>query len=171
MLHIYYGNGKGKTSAAIGLAIRAAGQGLKVLFVQFLKSEDTGERYLLSEISNIDLTPCPLDISFTYNMTDSEKVQTAKIFRSIFDNAVKSALTENYDVLIFDEIFSAIEANMIKESDLTAFLANAPKRLEIILTGHNPSEHVLSLGDYVSEIKKIKHPYDKGLSARKGIEF
>lgn len=171
MLHIYYGNGKGKTTAAVGLAIRAAGQGLNVLFVQFLKSEDTGERYLMREIENIDLTPCPLSIDFTYNMTEPQKAQTGKVFKELFDNSVKLALTRKYDMLILDEIFSAIQAGMLTESQLAAFLADAPKNLEIVLTGHNPSKHILDMGDYVSHIIKERHPYDKGLNARKGIEF
>ena len=171
MMHIYYGDGKGKTTAAVGLAVRAVGRGFRVLFVQFLKSEDSGERIALSQLDNITLTPCPLELDFTFNMNDNQKLQASKIFRSIFDSAVKTALTEKYDMLILDEVFSAIETEMLKESEVYSFLANAPNNMEIVLTGHNPPESILSLADYVSHIVKEKHPYDKGISARKGIEY
>lgn len=171
MLQIYYGDGKGKTTAAVGAVVRAAGRGLKVLFVQFLKSENTGERFILSQIDNVAMSPCPLEINFTFNMTDAQKVQAAKIFKGIFDSAVKTALVEKYDIIVMDEIFSAIQANMLKENDVFSFLADAPENLEIILTGHNPPESILKLADYVSKITKEKHPYDKGTGARIGIEY
>ncbi|MDR0914157.1 MAG: cob(I)yrinic acid a,c-diamide adenosyltransferase [Oscillospiraceae bacterium] len=171
MLHIYYGDGKGKTTAAIGAAVRAAGQGLHVLLVQFLKGENTGERHTLAQIENITLMPCPLEIDFTFDMTEAQKAQTSKIVKELFERSVKISLTEKYDVLIFDEVFSALQAKMLVQSELIAFLAEAPNSLEIVLTGHNPPDAVLAMGDYISRIRKIRHPYDKGIAARKGIEF
>lgn len=171
VIQIYCGDGKGKTSAAIGAAIRAAGRNMKVLFVQFLKCEDSGERSILKSIDNIDMTPCPVELQFTINMTESQKSQTAKIFKEIFDHAVRTALLSNYNVLILDEIFSAMETGMLNEHDVYTFLADAPSRMEIILTGRNPSDRFITLADYVSEIKKVKHPYDSGTRARIGIEY
>lgn len=171
MIQIYCGDGKGKTSASIGTAIRAAGRNMKVLFVQFLKCEDSGERNILKDINNIDMTPCPVELQFTINMTESQKAQASKIFRDMFDHAVRTALLSNYNVLILDEIFSAIETGMLNEHDVYTFLADAPSRMEIVLTGRNPSDNFIALADYVSEIKKVKHPYDNDTRARIGIEF
>lgn len=171
MVHIYYGDGKGKTTAAIGLAVRAAGSRMKVLFVQFLKTEFSGERHTLSHTENISLTFCPIELNFTYNMDDTEKAKAAVTFRKIFDDAVTKALTEKYDMIVLDEIFSAIEADMVNEGDVYEFVANAPKNMEVVLTGHNPPQRILELSDYITEMKKIKHPYDKGVQARFGIEF
>ncbi len=171
MVHIYYGDGKGKTTAAIGLAVRAAGSRMKVLFVQFLKTEFSGERHTLSHTENISLTFCPIELNFTYNMSDEEKAHAAIMFRKIFDDSVTKALTQKFDMIVLDEIFSAIEAGMISEGEVHDFVSNAPKNMEIVLTGHNPSERMLDLADYITEMKKIRHPYDKGVQARFGVEF
>ena len=126
MKHIYYGDGKGKTTAAIGLAVRAAGSKMKVLFVQFLKTEFSGERHILSHTENVTLTFCPLELKFTFDMDDKEKAQAAKIFKGIFDNAVTTALTEKYDMVVLDEVFEAINAHMLSESEVYEFITNAP---------------------------------------------
>ncbi len=171
MKHIYYGDGKGKTTAAIGLAVRAAGSKMKVLFVQFLKTEFSGERHILSHTENVTLTFCPLELKFTFEMDDKEKAQAAKIFKGIFDNAVTTALTEKYDMVVLDEVFEAINAHMLSESEVYEFITNAPSSMEIVMTGHNPSQKFMDCADYITEFKKIKHPYDRGITGRIGIEF
>lgn len=171
MVHVYYGDGKGKTTASIGLAVRAAGSRMKVLFVQFLKTEFSGERHTLSHTENISLTFCPIDLNFTYNMSEEEKAKASVTFRKIFDDSVRTVLTQKYDMIVLDEIFSAIQADMVSEGALYEFVSNAPKNLEVVLTGHNPSQKILDLADYVTEMKKVKHPYDTGIQARFGIEF
>ena len=169
--HIYYGDGKGKTTAAIGLAVRAAGSKMKVLFVQFLKTEFSGERHILSHTENVTLTFCPLELKFTFDMDDKEKAQAAKIFKGIFDNAVTTALTEKYDMVVLDEVFEAINAHMLSESEVYEFITNAPSSMEIVMTGHNPPQKFMDCADYITEFKKIKHPYDRGITGRIGIEF
>ena len=171
MKHIYYGDGKGKTTAAIGLAVRAAGSKMKVLFVQFLKTEFSGERHILSHTENVTLTFCPLELKFTFDMDDKEKAQAAKIFKGIFDNAVTTALTEKYDMVVLDEVFEAINAHMLSESEVYEFITNAPSSMEIVMTGHNPPQKFMDSADYITEFKKIKHPYDRGITGRIGIEF
>lgn len=171
MKHIYYGDGKGKTTAAIGLAVRAAGSKMKVLFVQFLKTEFSGERHILSHTENVTLTFCPLELKFTFDMDDKEKAQAAKIFKGIFDNAVTTALTEKYDMVVLDEVFEAINAHMLYESEVYEFITNAPSSMEIVMTGHNPPQKFMDCADYITEFKKIKHPYDRGITGRIGIEF
>lgn len=171
MKHIYYGDGKGKTTAAIGLAVRAAGSKMKVLFVQFLKTEFSGERHILSHTENVTLTFCPLELKFTFDMDDKEKAQAAKIFKGIFDNAVTTALTEKYDMVVLDEVFEATNAHMLSESEVYEFITNAPSSMEIVMTGHNPPQKFMDCADYITEFKKIKHPYDRGITGRIGIEF
>ncbi|WP_418841346.1 cob(I)yrinic acid a,c-diamide adenosyltransferase [Ruminococcus sp.] len=171
MKHIYYGDGKGKTTAAIGLAVRAAGSKMKVLFVQFLKTEFSGERHILSHTENVTLTFCPLELKFTFDMDDKEKAQATKIFKGIFDNAVTTALTEKYDMVVLDEVFEAINAHMLSESEVYEFITNAPSSMEIVMTGHNPPQKFIDCADYITEFKKIKHPYDRGITGRIGIEF
>lgn len=171
MKHIYYGDGKGKTTAAIGLAVRAAGSKMKVLFVQFLKTEFSGERHVLSHTENVTLTFCPLELKFTFDMDDKEKAQAAKIFKGIFDSAVTTALTEKYDMVVLDEVFEAINAHMLSESEVYEFITNAPSSMEIVMTGHNPPQKFMDCADYITEFKKIKHPYDRGITGRIGIEF
>lgn len=171
MKHIYYGDGKGKTTATIGLAVRAAGSKMKVLFVQFLKTEFSGERHILSHTENVTLTFCPLELKFTFEMDDKEKAQAAKIFKGIFDSAVTTALTEKYDMVVLDEVFEAINAHMLSESEVYEFITNAPSSMEIVMTGHNPPQKFMDCADYITELKKIKHPYDRGITGRIGIEF
>ncbi len=171
MIHVYYGDGKGKTTAAVGLAARAAGSNMKVLFVQFLKTEFSGERHTLSHTENVTLTFCPLELKFTFEMDEKEKLQAAKVFKGIFDSSVTTALTDRYDMVILDEIFDVINNEMISEAEVFEFVANAPVSMEIIMTGHNPPERFIEAADYVTEFKKIKHPYDKGITGRIGIEF
>ena len=118
MKHLYFGDGKGKTTAAVGIAVRAAGSNLKVLFVQFLKTEFSGERHVLSHTENVTLTLCPADLKFTFQMNEKEKAQAAKIFKGIFDHSVTLALTEKYDMVVFDEIIDAINAEMLTESEV-----------------------------------------------------
>lgn len=171
MIHIYYGDGKGKTTAAVGLALRAAGSKMKVMFVQFLKTEFSGERNLLKELDNVTVTSCPTELKFTVDMTDAEKQQTAVIFRGVFERSAAAALSERYDMIVLDEIFDIMNEGMLGEAQVLEFITNAPNSIEIVMTGHNPSQRFIDEADYVTEMKKIKHPYDKGLTGRIGIEF
>lgn len=171
MIHIYYGDGKGKTTAAVGLAVRAAGCGLRVLFVQFLKTDSSGERSVLGKLDNVTLTNCPLNLKFTFDMTDAEKHRTAVLYRNIFERSAATALSDRYDMIVLDEIFDVINEGMLTEAQVYEFITNAPKSIEIVMTGHNPSQRFLAEADYITEMKKHKHPFDSGMTARKGIEF
>ncbi len=171
MIHVYYGDGKGKTTAAVGIAARAAGSKMKVLFVQFLKTEFSGERHTLSHTENVSLTFCPLELKFTFDMDEKEKQHAAKVFKGVFDRSVTTALTERYDMVVLDEIFDVINCEMVSEGEVFEFITNAPKSMEIVMTGHNPPERFIEVADYVTEFRKIKHPYDKGITGRIGIEF
>lgn len=171
MVHVYYGNGKGKTTAAVGLAVRAAGSKMKVLFVQFLKTEFSGERGILHDLENVTITSCPLELKFTGEMSEAEKQQAAVIFRGIFERSAATALSDRYDMIVLDEIFDVMNEGMVSASEVFEFIANAPKSIEIVMTGHNPQERFIEEADYVTEFKKIKHPFDRGITGRIGVEF
>ena len=170
-VHIYCGDGKGKTSAALGLAVRAAGRGRKVLIVRFLKREDSGEVPALRIIPGIKVIACDQEFGFVFRMSDKERAEAAKYYQQQFEKACKDAIRENYDVLILDEILAACNYGMVQEKDVIHFLKNRPLGLEVALTGRDPSGDLLACADYVSEIQMRKHPYEKGVQARKGIEF
>jgi len=167
-IHIYCGDGKGKTTAAMGLCVRAAGNGLKILLFQFLKANTSGELKIISGIPNITILKGPDKMKFTIDMTPAEKAQLKKYNNEIFETIKKMAA--EYDVLFLDEIIYAVSGGFFPEEKLIDFLKHKPDALEVIMTGQNPGQKLIDIADYVSEIKKIKHPYDTGAKARTGIE-
>lgn len=170
LIHIYCGGGKGKTSCGMGLCARAAGAGYRVLIYQFLKSNKSSERNILEKAEGITFLRGLESEKFTFAMNTKEKQERIDYYKAQFHKAVQKAENENYDVLFLDEVIYAIGAGMFDEALLVDFLKNKPPHLEVILTGQNPSEQLTALSDYVSEIRKIKHPYDSGTPARMGIE-
>ncbi len=169
LIHIYCGNGKGKTTAATGLAVRAAGFGKKVVFCQFFKNGTSSELKSLEKLENVTVLNCNKSYGLYCNMDEEEKQNAAKDYGELLEKALSKA--EKSDLLVLDEAVSSCNHGMIDEKILLDFLENKPKELEIVLTGRSPSERLLSMADYVTEMNKIKHPYDKGTPARKGIEF
>lgn len=171
MIHIYYGDGKGKTTAATGLAVRAAGRDMKILFVQFLKTMSTGERISLKQINNIELVPCPAELKFTFTMSDEEKENCARLMGEIFRVSAEKSIVKKFDMIILDELLTAVTLKMVTHSEVYEFLSNAPTTLEIVLTGHSIPEKFTDLADYITRFVNEKHPYRRGISAREGIEF
>lgn len=169
MIHIYCGDGKGKTTASMGLSVRAAGSGLKVLVVQFFKDGTSSELNILREIPNITVLTEERNFGFFMLMKEEDKIVAKKAYQDLLQKAV--AMANDIDVLILDEIISTYNYDMIQRDTLVEFLKEKPRDLEVILTGRNPKEELLELADYVTEMKKIKHPYDKNQPARLGIEF
>lgn len=169
-VHLYCGNGKGKTTTGMGLCVRAAGYGYKVLIYQFMKNNDTSERNSLALIPGITVVDGLPQEKFSFQMTDEEKKERRAYYESQFAMITQKAAEENYDVLFMDELVYTIRAGLFNEQLLLDFLKNRPARLEVILTGRDPSPALIDACDYVSEICKIKHPFDQGLPARKGIE-
>ncbi len=170
LIHIYTGTGKGKTTAATGLSIRYAGSGGKVLFTQFLKNDDSSEINILKQIENITFLPSGSYFGFTRSMTPEIKEKARIHYNSLFEKSVNMLVNNNYGMLILDEIIAADNADLIPHKKLINFLENKPGNLEIVLTGRNPSQDLLNIADYISDIKKIKHPFDKNITARTGIE-
>ncbi len=171
LIHIYCGDGKGKTTAAIGLAVRAVGSDMKVVFTQFMKGNSSNEINVLEKIENINLIFCDKQFGFVWNMTRQEKEEAKIEYTKQFEKTVRYAIDNNADLLIMDEFMSCFELQFIDNKKALEFLKNKPENLEIVLTGRNPSKELCDLADYITDMQKIKHPFDNGLIARKGIEF
>jgi cob(I)alamin adenosyltransferase len=169
-IHLYYGDGKGKTTTSMGLAIRAAGYGMKVLIYQFMKNNKTSERAILSTVSNITIIDGLEEEKFSFQMTEEEKQERRIFYTNRFLEITEKASNENYDLLIMDEIIYTLRANLLEEEIVLDFLKNKPANLEVVLTGNSPSDKLIELSDYASEIKKVKHPFEMGVPARFGIE-
>lgn len=170
LIHIYCGDGKGKTTAAVGLAVRCAGRGNKVLLVQFLKSRDSGELYSLAKLPEIEIMRGKESKKFTFQMNDEEKHALLLEHNKMFDAVQEKIKTGSYALLVLDEVIGAINAKVFEKERLVDFLRHKPENLEVVLTGRNPALEFLELADYVSEMRKIKHPMDRGIMAREGIE-
>lgn len=169
LVHIYCGDGKGKTTAAVGLAVRAAGAGKNVVFTQFFKDGSSSEIGVLRGIRNIRVMHCRTVPGFWRRMDDAQRAKASADYTRLFADAVEAA--KDADLLILDEILSACNHGAVAEDLLTDFLRGKPETLEVVLTGRNPSAALLDRADYVTEMRKCRHPYDRGIPARKGIEF
>ena len=167
LIHVYTGEGKGKTSAGMGLVLRALGRSLKIKIIQLFK-RDTGEQFFFENSGFKYLQFKPLH-SFFKNYNGDEFEDLKKEFLEFWKEAIKDI--EEYDVILIDEIGPGIKWKIISEDFVLEFIGNKPENTELVLTGRNIPESVIEKADYVSEIKKIKHPYDKGILAREGIEF
>lgn len=170
-VHVYCGDGKGKTTTAMGLCTRAAGYGYKVLIYQFMKNNKTSERKILEQVPNITFVNGLEQEKFSFQMSLTEKLDRKNYYEEQFRKITDKAAREDYDLLFFDELIYTIRAGLFDEDLLLDYLQNKkPEHLEIVLTGQQPSDALLKQADYVSEIRKIKHPFDQGLPARPGIE-
>ncbi|KUO59416.1 MAG: hypothetical protein APF84_07595 [Gracilibacter sp. BRH_c7a] len=172
LFHIYTGEGKGKTTAALGLALRAYGQGFKILYCQFLKSGDSGE-YKGLDLFNDNLTVIKSQPvrGFIWNMQPEERERICQEQSDLFAKVVSQAETGEYNLVILDEAVLAYELGILKTEEVQRFIQNRPQTLELVFTGRGNSQDLIALADYVSEIVKIKHPYDQGIEMRKGIEY
>lgn len=170
LIHIYCGDGKGKTTAAVGLAVRCAGRGNKVLMVQFLKSRDSGELYSLAKLPDIEVMRGKESKKFTFQMNEEEKHALLIEHNKMFEQVLAKIKNGGYSLLILDEVIGALNAKVFEMPKLIEFLRHKPENLEVVLTGRNPAPELVEIADYVSEMRKIKHPMDKGIMAREGIE-
>lgn len=171
LIHIYCGDGKGKTTAAMGLGMRAVGREKKVLLTQFLKDNETGELNSIEKLgANFEVFKgIPVKKFFKF-MSPEEQMVTQKEHEERFNEVTQKAINEDFDLLILDEIIASTNLDLICLDEVVKFLENKPKGLEVVLTGRNPNEKLIELADYVSEIKAVKHPYEKGINSRVGIE-
>ena len=166
LVHLYCGNGKGKTTAAMGLALRALGQGLRVVVVQFLKNGTSGELEPLKKLGAAVYSGQP-GAKFTFQMNAEEKAQATKE-----NNArLVEALQQPCDLLILDEICAARNSGMVDEALAKQAVLERPQHREVVLTGRNPEAWMMEAADYITEMQPRRHPYEQGIPARKGIEF
>ena len=170
LIHIYCGDGKGKTTTGMGLCARAAGYGLHVLIYQFMKDNSTSERAVLQLSEHITIVDGLAQEKFSFQMTPQEKEQRKAYYENQLRAVTDKARKEDFDVLFLDEVIYTIRAGLLDEALLLDFLRSKPERLEVILTGQGPSQALIDAADYVSEIHKVKHPFDRGIPARRGIE-
>lgn len=167
LIQVYTGDGKGKTTAALGLALRAVGQGMKVIIIQFVKGDRTcGEHIFVSKYHPFDIVQPNIKSSFTQpreelRLTTEQTLAFAK----------ETVLGGEYDMVILDEIFVAVSKGLITVEQVLNLLSQKPERVELILTGRGAPEEVIQQADLVTEMVAVKHPFTKGIPMRKGIEY
>lgn len=166
LLHLYYGDGKGKTTAAMGLALRALGSGKRVVVLQFLKGGQSGEIPLLEQLG-AKIYRGKAGQKFVFQMNDAEKAET----RALQNANLAAAMAEPADLLVLDEAGSAWELDMVDKALLQQAVLQGPAGQECVLTAHAAPQWMLDAADYVTEMKCLRHPYQKGIAARKGIEY
>lgn len=169
-VQIYTGDGKGKTTAALGQALRAAGSGLKTFIVQFMKNCPYGEIHSLSFLSDwITIEQYGNDMFvFEKKLPTENDIREAQ---KALQQARKAMVSGKYDIILLDEVCIALYYNLIKLEEVLHLLSDKPEHVEIILTGRYCPTELLKKADLVTEMKEIKHYYKKGVSARKGIEL
>jgi cob(I)alamin adenosyltransferase len=170
LVQIFTGDGKGKTSAALGAALRALGHGLRVYFVFFMKGDyPYGELSILSKLPNIEMASFGHRDRFVdpANIKPEEKEQA----RQALAAAREAMLSGNYDLVVLDEVNVAVFCKLVELDEVVKLIDDKPPQVELILTGRKADTKLVQLADLVTEMLKIKHPYDEGVVARKGIEY
>ena len=168
------GNGKGKTTAALGLALRAAGHNFKVLILQFIKAPyyRTGEAKIMEKLKHlIEMEQLGRGfIKFKNGKPELTKEQIDNAIES-FKYAREKIYSRKYDMVILDEINNLIDYGLLKVEDVVDLIKNKPKKISIVLTGRNAHHKLVDIADTVTEMKEVKHAFSKGIKARKGIEY
>lgn len=170
-VHLYCGDGKGKTTAAVGLAVRFAGRGGKVVLAQFLKDGTSGECRALAKLETVTMLAANPVGKFSFQMNEEEKQRTADAVQRTFAAAAGYAVREGAGLLILDEVCAAIRCGFLDEQEVLDFLDGRPDTLEVVLTGRDPSEALQQRVDYITKMVKRRHPFDDGVTAREGIEW
>ncbi|MEF8831978.1 MAG: cob(I)yrinic acid a,c-diamide adenosyltransferase [Candidatus Thermoplasmatota archaeon] len=168
LVQVYTGDGKGKTTAAIGLAVRAVGRGFKIYIGQFMKTPDYGEHKALERFSDqIDMEQYG---SGDFHLEEDPKEEEKREAREGLKKISEAMLSGDYDIVIADEICVAYHFSLLKLEDMMELVENKPDDVELIFTGRKAPEELLERADLVTEMKEIKHPYQEGIEARDGIE-
>jgi len=169
LVQVFTGNGKGKTTAALGTVVRAAGHGLRIFIVFFMKGDyNYGEYSTLSKLPNVDVA------SFGFRqLTDPANIRPEEVeqARLALETSREAVLSGNYDLVVLDEVNVALGFNLIELDEVVGLIKAKPASVELILTGRYADNRLIELADLVTEMVKVKHPFDKGVKARKGIEY
>jgi cob(I)alamin adenosyltransferase len=167
MIHIYTGNGKGKTTAALGLAVRMLGSGGRVIILQFMKAPDVyGEQKKIRECgASIESFGLP---KFVHGKPEPDDIEAAKKALQRAEEVVSSG---EWDLVILDEICVALGFKMLDIGEVKELIKSKAPHTELVLTGRYCPEELFELADYVTEMREVKHPYQKGVLARRGVEF
>ncbi len=171
MVHIYYGIGKGKTTAALGVILRALNYNLKVALIKFFKTRNiSGEDKVLKEFKNVRLICSRYPHPRFMKNPEQNKMKSFENQKLLFEKAVK-ILQAKYDIVILDEVLDIIKENIISTKDMINLMTSKKENIELILTGHYINESLINNADLVTQMTSIKHYYSKGIPPRQGIEF
>jgi cob(I)alamin adenosyltransferase len=169
LVQVYTGDGKGKSSAAFGLALRAIGRGLKVYIIQFIKGGfDYGELYIVDKLPNLTLRAFGRGKFVTEKPPAKVDIEFAEEALALAEKVVKSG---EYDIVILDEINVALHLKLVEIEKVLEIVKKKPKHVELVLTGRHAPAEIVEAADLVTEMREVKHPYNKGFEARKGIEY
>lgn len=177
MIHLYTGNGKGKTTAAIGQAVRAAGREFRVIFAQFMKGNDTGELYVLKELPAVTILRSEKNFGFYSRMSEAEKTELTEIHNGILNQIIRFVEEGGCDLVVLDEITYPVNWGLLDKEKLERLLALAEEGgtggepVEMVMTGRDAAGFLRDRADYITEMKALRHPYEKGVTARRGIEY
>ena len=167
-VHVYTGPGKGKTTAALGLGLRAAGAGLKVYMIQFMKGRRYSELDAAKHLPNFTIVQYGRDEFVSKENPEKIDIDLAQ---KGFVHAQEIVKNEKYDMVILDEINVAVDYNLISLDNVMKLIEEKPEELELVLTGRYAHPELVKIADVVTEMLEIRHPYQKGVTARKGIDF
>ena len=168
-IQVYTGQGKGKTTASLGLTLRALGHGWRVLIIQFMKAENLWKYGEISSLAKFteNLSVEQYGISIVGTITEDDK----KVLKQGWEIAKDCIHSKAYDLIVLDEINHVINENIIELSDVISTLKNKPSELELVLTGRNAKPEILEIADLVTDMTCIKHYFDKNVMAREGVEW
>jgi cob(I)alamin adenosyltransferase len=169
LIQVYTGDGKGKTTAAVGLAVRALGQGMRVLLVRFLKPDEPRSGEIVFLDASPDLEILSSGVGVFGDKADRKTIEQS--VRKTFARARKKMAVERFDLTIFDEINNVVHRGYLPVAEVLSLLDEVPPGMELVLTGRNAPEPFLERAHLVTRMEKVKHPLDQGIAARKGIEY
>ncbi|MEG2571251.1 MAG: cob(I)yrinic acid a,c-diamide adenosyltransferase [Clostridia bacterium] len=170
LLHMYVGDGKGKSTAALGLVLRAAGAGFRVLYCQFLKTEDSSELAALSCLPGVTVMKSAPTDGFLFFMDNASRARALSDTAARLEDVHTRMCSGEFDLVVLDEFLWLIDV-VLNADDACEFIRSRAPKCELVLTGGHAPDELIELADYVSNIQKVKHPFDNDTAARVGIEF